>query len=114
SRGGFISITDGECLPGETSNLNQGKVFAEVDTDDNIYIEWLVDGEKVKTSKAKSDSYSFDFNESTYNWVRVDICYFDGLLYGFSNSIYFGEKQPKIKVWDEILQKMGIEVPVEV
>jgi len=114
SRGGFISITDGECLPGETSNLCEGKVFAEVDTDDNIYIEWIVDGEKVKTSKTKSDSYSFDFNESTYHWVRVDIRYPDGRLYGFTNPIYFGKKQPKIKVWDEILQKMGIKVPVEV
>src|SRR5699024_5387139 len=114
SRGGFISIIDGEFLPGETSNLCEGKVFAEVDTDDDIYIEWIVDGEKVKTSKTKSDSYSFDFNESMYHWIRVDIRYPDGRLYGFTNPIYFGEKQPQIKVWDEILQEIGVEVPVEV
>src|SRR5699024_6174161 len=113
-RGRIISITDGDCLPGEISNLCEGKVFAEVDTDDDIYIEWIVDGDKVKTSETKSDSYSFDFNESTYHWIRVDIRYSDGRLYGFTNPIYFVEKQPQIKVWDEILQKMGIEVPVEV
>src|SRR5699024_3767143 len=43
SRGGFISITDGECVPGETSNVCESKVFAEFDTDDDIYIEWIVD-----------------------------------------------------------------------
>lgn len=108
SRGGFISMTDGKCLPGETSHLSEGEVFAEVDTDDDIYIEWIVDGEKVKTSKTTSASYTFDFAENEYHWIRVDVRYADSSIYGFTNPIYFGEKQPQIKTWHEVVQKMDI------
>lgn len=106
SRGGFINLTDGERLPGEQSSLQQGEIYASVDTEEAVYMEWIVDGEIVKKESKSSDSYSFDFDENEYHWIRVDIRYADGSLYGFTNPIYFGEKQSQIKTWNEVMEQM--------
>ena len=110
SRGGFINITDGECLPGEKSLFQKGKIYASVDTNEDVYIEWIVDGETMKKENKSSDSYSFHFHENEYHWIRVDIRYPDGSLYGFTNPVYFGEKQPRMKTWNEILKQIDIKV----
>ena len=106
SRGGFIHFTDGHCLPGEESVLFKGILSVEVETEDAIYIEWIVDGEIKKRAYTNVHTYPFHFSETEYHWIRVDIRNTDGTLYGFSNPIYFGKKEPKIHKWKEVLEKM--------
>lgn len=106
SRGAFIHFTNGQSMPGETSMLHEGTIATNVETDDNVTIEWVVNGHIVRKENKSSDTYSFNFEPSEYNWIRADIRYPDGSLYGFSNPIYFGEKTPKITTWNEIITKM--------
>lgn len=109
SRGGFIHITDGACLPGEKSSLQQGEISVRVETEEAVDIEWIVDGEIRKKENKSSASYPFDFQENEYHWIRADIRYPDGSLYGFTNPIYFGEKRPEMKTWNDIIERMDLE-----
>lgn len=110
SRGGFIHLTDGDCLPGEKSSLQKGALHAEVDTDEDVYMEWIVDGVTVKKEQTSAASYTFDFHENEYHWIRVDVRYPDGRLFGFTNPVYFGKKEPERKTWNEIMQIVDREV----
>jgi len=105
SRGNFINLTDGNCIPGETSSITKGELYSNVNTDDDITMEWVVDGVISKTEKTNTYSFAFDFRENDYHWIRVDVRYSNGELYGFTNPIYFGEKQLKQVKWGELIQR---------
>lgn len=108
SRGGLIQLRLGNLLPGSSTQEINGTIKADVDTDESIYIEWVVDGEVVQKDHTNHATYVVDFpNVDSYHWVRVDVRYEDGRLYGFTNPIYFGERQPTMKKWGEILDIMN-------
>lgn len=107
SRGELIQFQIEDFISGDVCNLQNGVANASVDTERSIYFEWIVDGKVVKKDKGNYSNFHFNFkDESRYHWIRIDVRNEDGSLYGFSNPIYFGEKEPTIKIWGEILQLM--------
>ncbi|MBO0993287.1 CehA/McbA family metallohydrolase [Bacillus sp. SD088] len=108
SRGEFVQFRLGDLIAGSTSKGVTGLIHAQVDTEEAIYFEWIVDGEKVKKDMTNQSDFLINFTDpDAYHWIRVDVRHEDGRLYGFSNPIYFGEKQPTIKKWGQILDIMS-------
>ncbi|MEN1968822.1 CehA/McbA family metallohydrolase [Lentibacillus sp. N15] len=104
SRGAFVHFRIGEHMPGDQCSLWQGIASVQVDTDESLYVEWIIDGEIVEKEWANQSQHAFDFTaREGYHWIRADIRYADGRLYGFANPIFFGEKQPEMKKWSEVL-----------
>ncbi|MBS4196999.1 CehA/McbA family metallohydrolase [Lederbergia citri] len=105
SRGEFIHFQIDDFISGDLCNVEKGtaKVFA--DTDDPIFFEWIVDGQVAKKETGYQSEFHFDFDKS-YHWIRVDVRKKDGSLYGFTNPIYFGSKNPKLKKYGQLLEIM--------
>ncbi|RDW15437.1 CehA/McbA family metallohydrolase [Oceanobacillus chungangensis] len=105
SRGERVQFRIDDLISGEHCPQNIGVATAFVETDEAIYFEWVIDGEIVAREDGNRSEYAYDFsNDLAYHWVRVDVRYADGSFYGFSNPIYFGEKQPTMKKWGELLE----------
>ena len=106
SRGEQIQFQIDDFISGDRCNLGEGRAKAFVDTEETIYFEWVVDGEVVKQENGNASEYRFHFHDDSYHWIRVDVRYEDGRFYGFSNPIFFGEKEPSLTKWGQILDLM--------
>lgn len=106
SRGEQIQFQIDDFISGDRCNLVEGMAKALVDTEETIYFEWVVDGEVVKQGNGNASEYRFHFHDDSYHWIRVDVRYEDGRFYGFSNPIFFGEKEPSLTNWGQILDLM--------
>lgn len=107
SREAFIDFQIDHVMPGDHYDQASGIAKANVDTDESIYMEWVIDGQVVKKDPSNVSTYKFDFiDQNSYHWIRVDVRYEDGSLYGFTNPIYFGHKQPTLKNWGQLLELM--------
>src|SRR5690625_608900 len=108
SRGELIQFQIDDLIPGDHSNITKGTAKAFIETEKEIYFEWILDGQIVKKDTTNRSEYMFNFNENdSYHWIRVDVRNVDGSLYGFSNPIYFGDKQPTLIKWGQLLDLMN-------
>lgn len=73
-----------------------------------LKVQWIVDGNIVREADSTSDS--FDYNPGDdYSWLRVDVRDENGLLYGFTNPIFFNEDKKgshKLFTWQDILDQI--------
>lgn len=100
---------DGE-RPGTTLSLKMGKPYQamlRVSYNQPFHAEWIVDGRLYSSSKAAKVVKKLTFENPDYHWMRVNIRDTSGKLIGFTNPIYFGEKQPSLLTWGEVLEKVN-------
>ena len=103
SRIGFIDFQiDGKC-PGDKIKQSQGIAQVSIDADSDFFIQWIVNGKIVNQVFGSKSKFRFDFTNIIYAWIRVDIYSHDGNLYGFTNPIYYGEKNTSMETWGQIL-----------
>ena len=70
-----------------------------------LKIQWLVDGKIARETKSSTDRFDYKPKDG-YSWIRVDVRDEDGLLYGFTNPIFFNEDKResyKLFTWQDIL-----------
>ncbi|MFS0612786.1 CehA/McbA family metallohydrolase [Lederbergia ruris] len=117
SRGPFIhfsaSIGDQTFKVGEeiTAALEQndysGKCVVTLENcDEDISIAWIENGEIVLEEQGTSSSYTLNWKNKGYRWLRVDVRSTDGQLLGFTNPFYYGSQTPSVSTWGELLQKI--------
>lgn len=107
SRGERIDFTMDNLIAGNQCEETEGVIQAQVDTDEVVYMEWILDGKIVKKEQCHTSTYSFYFsNSDAYHWIRVNVRYADGRFYGCTNPIYFGKKTPSMTKWGQLLRLM--------
>ncbi|WP_186579902.1 CehA/McbA family metallohydrolase [Aquibacillus kalidii] len=78
---------------------------------DDLVVEWIVDGEIDKRSPvvgAEPLVESIDLSDRPFSWTRFQVRRVDGELIAFSNPIFKGRKTPSIPTWGNLLQKAGL------
>ncbi|OTN88598.1 hypothetical protein A5819_001079 [Enterococcus sp. 7E2_DIV0204] len=80
--------------------------FANVTGIDTCRIEWIINGEIMATEESSESQQSFEFVNNSYNYIRVTIRDLEGKLIGFTNPVYFGEKQPSLTYWKELAETL--------
>ncbi|MBS4219113.1 CehA/McbA family metallohydrolase [Bacillus sp. FJAT-49711] len=74
--------------------------------DENTSIYWIENGEVVLKEQGINSNYTFNWKNTEYRWLRVDIKSEDGQLLAFTNPIYHGNKTPTVSTWGQLLQKI--------
>ncbi|MCO7124799.1 CehA/McbA family metallohydrolase [Sporolactobacillus shoreicorticis] len=95
----------GTVLPIESDKPYQAML--RVVFDQPYRAEWIVDGQIFSRSKAVRVVKTLTFERADYHWVRVNIRDTSGRLVGFTNPVYFGNKQPVLLTWGDVLEKMN-------
>jgi hypothetical protein len=72
---------------------------------DNVMVQWIENGIKVHEEKGLTSTYSVNWSDMLYHWLRVEVRTLDGELLAFTNPIYYGSKQPEVQTWVELLKK---------
>lgn len=110
SRGGFIHQTFKHYLPGEQVAEKDGAIECRVDTNEPVYVEWIVDGAVVQRDEGSQATYRFRFEEG-YHWVRATVRYKNGHLFGVTNPFFFGKKKPAITHWQSVIDYLKRTIP---
>ncbi|UUX33782.1 CehA/McbA family metallohydrolase [Fundicoccus culcitae] len=71
----------------------------------NVHIQFILNGELIDyfVQEETRVVFQIDISSNKYHWLRCDIYDKEGLLLGFINPIYFGEKEITKKTWGEFL-----------
>ena len=72
----------------------------------DIKIEWIVDGEMAATTQRHQDTQTFTLDPSDYHYVRVNVRAADGSLLAFTNPVFFGEKETRLSTWRDVLERI--------
>lgn len=72
----------------------------------DIQIEWTIDGSVVTTTRQKEDTQVFLLDSSQYHYVRVTVRSSKGELLAFSNPVFFGEKEPELLTWKDVVESV--------
>ncbi|WP_059104329.1 CehA/McbA family metallohydrolase [Shouchella shacheensis] len=94
-------------LPGETLHTPSGKAQLHVLSGEELFIQWVENGKVIKETVGTNDEYVFDWDDQTYAWVRATVRNVDGTLIGFTNPVYFGQKNPQLQTWGDLLKRDG-------
>lgn len=101
SRTAFILKTFKTYKPGDNIQENSGTVNVTIDTEEAIYIEWVIDGEVVKREEGTESQYTFNWDDR-YHWIRVNVrSKHDNSLFGFTNPYFYGEKESTLTHWQD-------------
>ncbi|TQR16278.1 CehA/McbA family metallohydrolase [Psychrobacillus soli] len=106
SRGEKISCQLEQFIAGDQCDRSTGEIKVSIDTNEAIEIEWVVDGEVVSKIMDNHASYLFNWSDDAYHYIRVNVRRADGTLYGFTNPIYFNDKNPSLHTWGQLLELM--------
>lgn len=74
-----------------------------------LKIQWIADGEIVRERNSNTDRFKYNPGD-TYSWLRVDVRDQDGLLFAFTNPIFFNEDKKRghnLFTWNDILGQMN-------
>ncbi|WP_027416372.1 CehA/McbA family metallohydrolase [Aneurinibacillus terranovensis] len=74
---------------------------------EDTVVHWIEDGKKVHEEKGLSSTYSVNWADKAYHWLRIEVRTIEGELLAFTNPVYYGEKHPEVKTWDKLLEKAG-------
>ncbi|WP_445450367.1 CehA/McbA family metallohydrolase [Enterococcus faecalis] len=97
---------DGQIAGSRLPYQDQVTAFAKVTGIDACTIEWIINGEIKDIEKASESQRSFEFAEDSYYYIRITIRDLEGELIGFTNPVYFGEKQPSLTYWRELVEDL--------
>ncbi|WP_062106445.1 CehA/McbA family metallohydrolase [Bacillus niameyensis] len=117
SRGPFISLSvsignqifkiGDEITAALEQNGYNGRCTVTLENgDENIFIYWIENGEVVLKEQGINSSYSFNWKNKGYSWLRVDVRSAEGQLLAFSNPIYYGNKNTSVTSWGDLLKKI--------
>lgn len=109
SRGEQIELKLNHLIPGDQSDLKVGEVEARVHTTESLIFEWIMDGDIIIQESGTSSRLQFDWPDNAYHYIRVNIRTQDGRLYGFTNPIYFNDKEPTLETWGQLLDMKGYQ-----
>jgi hypothetical protein len=73
-------------------------------SNEECVIEWVVDGEIIEKHTGRTSRVKLSLVPEMYHYVRVNIRKENGELVAFTNPVYFGEKQPTLTYWKEVLE----------
>lgn len=72
----------------------------------DIQIDWTLDGSVVTTTNQKEDNQVFTLDPSQYHYIRVTVRSSEGELLAFSNPVFFGEKEPELLTWKDVVESV--------
>ncbi|MCA1032025.1 CehA/McbA family metallohydrolase [Bacillus timonensis] len=89
------------------AHIDYSIAYENVPKDSVLY--WVQDGEVVDQSNISETGKlerSFSFSQDQITWLRFEIRSKDGELLAFGNPIFQGSKQPTIKTWGQLLERI--------
>jgi len=108
SRDGFIDYKvrgEENFLPGGTLNNKAGVLEVTCERDAVSKIQWIVDGKIVQIDEGKNASFSYQFEDKEYHWIRVDVRDENDQYIGSTNPFYWGKKQTTLETWGDALDE---------
>ncbi|MDQ0219210.1 hypothetical protein ELQ35_11655 [Peribacillus cavernae] len=95
----------------DAMNQNGYQAFCKITLQhdhEDVNVQWIEDGKKVHEERGHSSSFTVNWKDKAYHWLRLEIRNVSGELLAFSNPVYYGKKQPKVQTWGELLEKVRV------
>ena len=96
------SLEDREILPGQQMKRLTGTLEVAIEGDQFVTFEWVLDGQIVQTKSGTVSTFTYQFNQEDYHWLRVDIRGDQGIFLGTMTPIYWHNQPSKFSIWKDV------------